>query len=662
MRAKLALVVIVAVASIAACSSSSSDEAPLAVPDGCQPLLDGKECLLPYPSDHFLVADATMPSGHRVVTRGAAKLVNDDGVSADVTEWRPIDGYSRVPVIAAVLPGDVTAQGFPRYLDPLAASQTAASPTILLDTSTGELVPHYADVDPHADGPGAQAIVLHPLVVLKPSTRYVVALHGVRGSDGATSPPGEGFRRLRDKSAKEPALVAVATRFESDVFAPLEGAGIHRAELQLAWDFTTTSGALQAKHMLKVRDDTIAWLGAQHPQVAVDAVEDDAAKGGWRIVRGHVTGPSFVASADPGAALSLDANGEVTQNGTVTFPFTAVVPAAVRDSFAPGRALAYGHGVFGTRAEVESASVHTIANQLHAVVFGIDWWGMSKDDLGIVLDGLVSTPSQALRFSDRVHQAMANWIAMQDAILTTLAALPELHRPTDPSAPGVVGDGAGGTNAGNLVYDSSTVAFLGISQGGILGSTLAALAPALHRVCISVGGGGISHMMFRSNAFQPLLGFLGLHLHSPLDRQKFVATLQALLDRIDPAAYASMVLAAPLPGSPSDRRVLMQVGLGDAAVPNPSSWLEASALGVPELTPNPLAVPGLAQAAPPVPSGITVIDFGIDPSVNREAVSFPDNPVHEGVRVMPAALTQMDHFLADGTIVDTCAGAPCRAP
>jgi hypothetical protein len=47
---------------------------PLPVPEGCQPLLGGAHCLLPFPSDFFLVDDAAMPSGKRVVIPSAARL------------------------------------------------------------------------------------------------------------------------------------------------------------------------------------------------------------------------------------------------------------------------------------------------------------------------------------------------------------------------------------------------------------------------------------------------------------------------------------------------------------------------------------------------------------------------------------------------------------
>jgi hypothetical protein len=46
---------------------------PLELPEGCQPLLGGLDCLLPYPSDYFRRDDATMPSGARFALTDAAR-------------------------------------------------------------------------------------------------------------------------------------------------------------------------------------------------------------------------------------------------------------------------------------------------------------------------------------------------------------------------------------------------------------------------------------------------------------------------------------------------------------------------------------------------------------------------------------------------------------
>ena len=64
---------------------------------GCQPLLAGYHCTLPYPSDYYLVEDSSTPSGYRVELTGAASLMTNTGVSADVHTVFRADGFSHIP-------------------------------------------------------------------------------------------------------------------------------------------------------------------------------------------------------------------------------------------------------------------------------------------------------------------------------------------------------------------------------------------------------------------------------------------------------------------------------------------------------------------------------------------------------------------------------------
>ena len=43
--------------------ADAPDPDELVVPEGCNPISVGWDCLLPYPSDAFLVADPTTPTG-----------------------------------------------------------------------------------------------------------------------------------------------------------------------------------------------------------------------------------------------------------------------------------------------------------------------------------------------------------------------------------------------------------------------------------------------------------------------------------------------------------------------------------------------------------------------------------------------------------------------
>jgi hypothetical protein len=172
-------------------------------------------------------------------------------------------------------------------------------------------------------------------------------------------------------------------------------------------------------------------------------------------------------------------------------------------------------------------------------------------------------------------------------------------------------------------------------------------------------------MMFRATPFSSFLYFMGLGIPDPLEEQKYVATLQPQFDRFDPATYAPHLLQSPLPGAPSDRRVLLQNGLGDAEVPNLGTYLLARGVGAPLLTPSPAMPYGLTPMAGPISgSAAALYDFGIDlQALNGQATpAAQNNRVHDALRGFAPALEQMRQFYADGTIVSPCDGGPCVVP
>lgn len=286
---------------------------PLDLPDGCQPLLAGVHCGLPYPSDYFLVDDPGTATGKRVQPSGAAELRTTSDLVADPNDSEVHDGASAIPTIVAALPGGVTAAGLATIRADVAASVGDDARTILL-APDGTRVPHFVDVDPRAADPERAAIVIHPMVRLDERTRYVVALRGLESADGGTAPPAEGFRRLRDGEAEaEPLLADLVDSFETDVFAPLADAGWRREELQLAWTFTTGSREAVVDDMLGVRAAALAWLEENQPVVSVTEVveEPEDQPNVWRIVRGTITGPLFLEADMPGAALARDADGNI---------------------------------------------------------------------------------------------------------------------------------------------------------------------------------------------------------------------------------------------------------------------------------------------------------------------------------------------------------------
>jgi hypothetical protein len=486
---------------------------------------------------------------------------------------------------------------------------------------------------------------MHPTTRLEENTRYVVIIHGMQGADGTEVPAPEGFARLRDgKAGSTPQLETLRAHYEENIFPVAEKAGVAREDLQLAWDFTVGPDEEVVGDLVQVAALTQDWLATQSPTVEIQtSLEPEGGENGiWRIIYGRVTGPRFAENDDPGATLLRDSDGKVKIEGTTTFEFTAQIPQSVRDLSGPGRALAYGHGFFGGQKEAEDPSSRNIAVSLDAVSFAIDWLGMSVEDVGILVGDLSEFPFQTLRFSERLPQAMANWMVMTRAIKEQLPQEAPFLRPDD---------------AGPY-YDPTFVPFLGISQGAILGGVQAALNPDLTRVCLNVGGAGFTGMMFRAQPFGRYLAFLSFALPDPLEQQKVIANMQRQFDAFDPGLYAHMVLRDQLPGAPANRQVLLQAGIADSSVPNVASFLHARLLGLGQTGPlHPRAFGIGGVDTPALASGFTLFDVGVSDAFYEVADIPKVNDAHGAVRGLPAMLEQLDAFFQpEGELIHPCDG------
>ena len=610
------------------------------IPEGCNPLAADSDCLLPYPSDVFRLDDPARPGRKRVTISARATPVTRDELLLDFLGVHPADGFSTLPPILALLPGGVDPGSLLFHTEDVTRSLGSETTTVLLDAATGERVLHFAELDPEADSDARRALIIRPLVRLAHDARYVVALRRLRDRGGNPVPPPAGFRALRDRAPHLPgALAALAARYETDVFAPLERAGFARGELVLAWDFTVRSEADATGDLVTIRDDLRARLDAVPPVITIKSIKRDPAPHIARLIEGTVRVPLYVTSIEPEASLRRDPDGKPVAEGTAEVPFTLLIPPSALGGGGPARLLQFGHGFFGDRSELVTSFVPELADRARLVVFGTDWWGMSMLDIPPILTAISNRAAESLRFADRVAQGIAN------AIVMARAARGALHEAVRAGGP--------------PLWDTEHVYFYGISQGAILGGTYFALSPDIERAVLGVGGCAFSFMMFRARPFYSFLAVLRSFITSPLDLQKFTALSQTTFDRFDPITFAPHALTRPLHGALPDRRLLFQIGRGDAQVPNISAELYARALGIPQLGPSPRDIPGVPLAeAPADGSGLQYFFFAVDPLPDTFATPADDgNEVHEAVRRLAAGQAQIDRFLRPGGRLEhTCTG------
>lgn len=634
--------------------NGSSTLAPLAIPEGCNPIAFEHDCMLPYPSDFYLVDDASMPTGKRVELTEAAKPKTAAEASFDLMANDPVDGFSTHQPIMAYFSTGVTAEGVLFHTDEPEKSLSADSKVLLIDAETGKTVPAWGEIDMNPPTPAERAIIVRPFSQLQYQKRYIVALQGLfeakeDGSSGPLAKAPQGFARIRDKQAdSDPVLKPIADRYEKEIFPHLESLGVSRDKLQLVWDFTTGSEEHITRDLLFMRDDVIAKMEAAPPVVTVTkAVENTPMENEniWLRIEGTIRVPLYLENAELGARIHRDASGEVAQNGETEVPFLLQVPHSANPAdanFEPMRILEYGHGAFGLREEINYSFMRGYTNQDKYIAASVDWWGMTEPDRNTVIERALMDQGTMFDFVDRLHQGIVNFIALSYALKGPIADLPELQR------------------FGKTLYDSNKLYYYGISQGAIFGVTMLALNPLLDRGVLGVGGGPYSFMMARSGSFVPFVALLQGPLQSALTISKLIMLSQNRWDRVDPMTYAPHLLKDTYPKSPANRHILMQNAIGDHLVNHLSTHLVARAAGIPLLEGASDPVWGLDTVAGPADDAILFVDYKLAelPGVYCKLPPDTQEPeVHEEVRRNPKIKAQLDAFCQpDGMITNTCDG------
>ncbi|MDQ3034642.1 MAG: hypothetical protein M3Y87_19690, partial [Myxococcota bacterium] len=147
--------------------------------EGCEGL-DPDECLLPWPSSRFLVADATTGTGWRVQLPADAMPVNVEGVPVSTEAWDRWDGFSGSTTMMVQLDGPIDASTLPTWRDP-GASLLPDSPTVVLDADTGERIAHFAELEPATEADPRVTLYIRPAARLPDDTHVVVAVRGLSG-------------------------------------------------------------------------------------------------------------------------------------------------------------------------------------------------------------------------------------------------------------------------------------------------------------------------------------------------------------------------------------------------------------------------------------------------------------------------------------------------
>jgi hypothetical protein len=610
---------------------------------GCD-TLDPALCALPFPSSYFLTEDAATETGLKVNFGETALPRNRDEVQIRPKYWNEKDGFSTNSHMITFF-GDLSGDGLISWTG-LEAYADADVTTVIVDASTGERVPHFAEIEANLEDPTQAVLLLRPVVVLEHNRPYVVGIRGLTKKSGGAVEVSEDFTALRDNVPTQRDDVEFRRQhFEEVVFPVLAATGFARSELQLAWDFHTVSRENSLGRMIWMRDDAYSRYGTDGPEYSITSIEEADCGAGetiGRTINGKVTVPLYTEADAPGTVLTRDDQGMPFYNGDTEADFMIRIPCSLIANPQPSPILQYGHGLLGERSEARTGYLSRLINDNGWVLLAMDWTGMSAEDVTNIVLMSAGDPSDFAMIPERSMQGFVEKLAGMRMMMGSFAEDETVKFQDD---------------LGNLVsvIDTQRRYYYGNSQGAILGGALVALSPDIERAVLGVGGFPYAMVLSRSADFETYFLLFKEKFPDGRDVSLLVNGLvQQLWDPGEAGGYAYAMNRDPLPDTPA-KSVLLQVARGDLQVSTLGAHVMARAYSAKAVFPAPNLEFGIEEAVAPFEGSAYVEWYYPDGA----AIPLDDIPpsgldAHECPRREPEAQQQLVDFLTTGVVNQYC--------
>ena len=619
----------------------------------CDPI--GAQCMLPLPNDHFTVADATTPTGRRLALVAESLPANFRNIRLNPTDQNRADGWSPGSAGLVMLANlDITRSGVPG-LEDASASLDKDSPIVVLDATTGERHPFWAELDQHVDAGEVPILFIRPAINYPDGHRIVIGLRRLVDANGTLLPAAAPFAAYRDELPTTDEVFEQRRPAMEQIFSDLKQAGVKRDELQLAWDFTVASTESLTGRMIAMRDTAFAELGDAAPAFQITSVRDNVSPEVRRRIEGTYEVPLFLTlGGRTGGRLVLDGDGRPQrQAGMFTASFTCNLPPSAEEE--PARMSLYGHGLLGDRGEVNGGLTRRMSADYNIAFCATDWYGMSGEDVQIAVAALADL-SRFPAIPDRLQQGFLAFL-----YLGRLMKHPQGFR----ADPAFQLAGRSALKTDELYYD-------GNSQGAILGGSLMAIAQDFTRGVLGEAGMNYSTLLDRSVDFDGYLDAVARPSYPRrYDRIIGFNIAQLLWDRGETNGYANHITRDPLPNTPTHELLLLGA-VGDHQVSEYSLRVEAATIGA--AAHLPIAAPGrVAETDPgwllePIRyphsgSAYFLWDTGSPSSpVGNDAPRVGHDPHDDTPNIPEVRALKSEFWRPNGPITDPCDGEACQAP
>jgi hypothetical protein len=235
-------------------------------------------------------------------------------------------------------------------------------------------------------------------------------------------------------------------------------------------------------------------------------------------------------------------------------------PACAIDSPTPVPLIIYATACSAHRTR--SSSARATPRQAFSVIVGTDMRGMSEVDVANVALALNDANNGHAIF-DVLVQGMINHVALvqiaRGPMATTLFA----------------------KQGGGSLVDPNKFHYYGISQGGIMGTTVCAIDPVIEKCVLQVGAINYSLLLERCR-LADLSHHADRRVPDPLDAALVINLMQSQWDRTEPTGVADVI---PGEGFRARRRSrCSQIAIADDEVSNLASEYQVRTMGIPAPT------------------------------------------------------------------------------
>ena len=235
---------------------------PISIPhtEGCDNT-NPIHCMLPFPSDAFLLDDETTNTGKRIFY--SANTIPGSGTVSpiEIPILNQMDGASpntQIMTAFSVEPDVSELAG--QYS--IGKSIDSGHSTAIINQFTGELITHWVELDVRSEEDQPTIIHMRTIEALEHNTSYVVLLSGLKDHQGNTINAPEGFAALRDNViTNSPDIEERRADFQELFTWIIENTDYNVSELQTAWSFHTSSTESIIGPLLSMRNDALERTG-----------------------------------------------------------------------------------------------------------------------------------------------------------------------------------------------------------------------------------------------------------------------------------------------------------------------------------------------------------------------------------------------------------------